>query len=294
MKEILVLSGKGGTGKTSITGSLAYLMRNTVLVDCDVDAADLHLILSPEVREKNEFWSGVEAVIDQSLCTGCGTCSELCQFQAITLEEKAQIRPFSCEGCGVCAEFCPEDAIRLKEKNCGNWFLSDTQFGPMVHARLGIGEENSGKLVSLVKKQARHVAEKRKADWILVDGPPGIGCPVIASMSGAGFSLLVTEPTKSGLHDLMRVVQLSRHFKIPSGVCINKWDLHPDFCKEIEQACSEENIPVLGKVPFDKKAVESIIHGKPLVQFAPDSAGATAIIELWEKIEKIEITSSEF
>lgn len=287
MKEILILSGKGGTGKTTITGSLAALMPHAVLADCDVDAADLHLILAPRVREENEFWSGVEAQIDTTRCSGCGTCYELCRFHAINLEETASLLPFSCEGCGVCAEFCPEDAITMIDKNCGDWFLSDTDFGPMIHARLGIGEENSGKLVSLVKRQAKKVAEKKEADWLLVDGPPGIGCPVIASMSGASFTLLVTEPTQSGLHDLMRVADLAAHFKVPAGVCINKWDLHPDYCRIIEEACNEREIPVLGRVPFDTAVVESIVQGKTLVEYDSDAAASKAVEELWENLEKI-------
>ncbi len=285
MKEILVLSGKGGTGKTTITGSLAMLMPDSVLADADVDAADLHLILAPKIRESNEFWSGVEAEIDSSLCTGCGTCYELCRFHAIELDETASIRPFSCEGCAVCAHFCPEGAITLKDKNCGDWFISDTEYGPMVHASLGIGEENSGKLVSLVKKQSRELAEKRGASWILVDGPPGIGCPVIASMSGTDFVLLVTEPTMSGLHDLMRVADLADHFKVKSGVCINKWDLHPDYCKKIEKACNRRDIPIVGRIPFDTAVVLSIVQGQPVIKQDADSPAAKAIEELWENLK---------
>lgn len=284
MKELLILSGKGGTGKTSITGALAMLLPETVLADCDVDAADLHLLLSPQVREEHAFWSGVEAVIDPMLCSGCGICADLCEFHAIRMEEKAVLKLFSCEGCGVCARFCPEQAIRLQEKQCGVWFRSDTEYGPMVHARLGIGEENSGKLVSLVKKRSRELAEVEKASWLLVDGPPGIGCPVIASFSGADFVLLITEPTLAGLHDLQRVADLARHFKIPVGVCINKWDLHPGYGADIERLCREQGIPVLAKIPFDRAVVGAVVAAMPLPKHAPNSPAALAVYGLYEKI----------
>ncbi len=289
MKEILILSGKGGTGKTTITGSLATLMPEKVLADCDVDAADLHLILTPSILEEHEFWPGVEAQIDQSLCDGCGTCFELCQFQAISLSETAQLLPFSCEGCGVCAHFFPQQAIRLQREQSGCWYLSETDYGTMIHAELGIGEENSGKLVTLVKKQAHEMAEKKAVNWILVDGPPGIGCPVIASMSGASFTLLVTEPTKSGLHDLMRVAKTAHHFKISTGVCINKWDLHPDQSQAVEQACKEMHIPIVGKIPFDTEVVQSIIAEQPLTAYAPDSPAALAIMDMWQEIKNFSL-----
>lgn len=289
MKELLIVSGKGGTGKTSITAALAMLLPQTVLADCDVDAADLHLLLSPRIREEHEFRSGVLAVIDPALCNACGTCAELCQFRAIRINAAAELIPFSCEGCGVCARFCPEGAIRLQEKHCGEWFLSGTEYGPMIHARLGIGEENSGKLVSLVKKRAREEAEKENAAWLLVDGPPGIGCPVIASLSGADLVLLVAEPTLSGLHDLKRVTELVRHFKLPMGVCINKWDLHPGCSAEISQVCREQAIPVLGTIPFDTAMVDAVVKGVPLLQQAPDSAAAKAVRGLYEKIIQLSL-----
>ena len=287
MRELLVLSGKGGTGKTTITAALAVLMENKVTVDCDVDAADLHLILQPLNREEHEFRSGVEALINTELCTACGTCVDLCRFHALRLAEKAQLMPFSCEGCGVCARFCPAEAITLNEKVSGTWFVADTAYGTMVHARLGIGEENSGKLVSMVKKAAREEAEKNNATWILLDGPPGIGCPVIASLAGVHFALLVTEPTRSGLHDLRRVVDLAAHFKVPVGVCINKWDLQPDYAAEIENFSSRKNIPLLGKIPFDPAVVESIVQGKTVLEHAPASPAVTAVRDLWGKLRGI-------
>jgi len=286
MREILILSGKGGTGKTTMVGSLAALVPNKVLADCDVDAADLHLLLNPKVKKETEFWSGVTAKVDSSLCTACGTCEELCRFDAIKILEKAEIDSLSCEGCGVCAEFCPEEAIDLNDNLCGSWFISDTDYGPMVHAQLGIGEENSGKLVSLVKKEARSIAEKIKADWILVDGSPGIGCPVIASLAGADLILIVTEPTKSGLHDLNRVLDLAEHFKVPSCVCINKGDLNPEVAEKIQQTCLKRQILMLGLIPFDPDAISSVVAGKPLVENS-NGPGAMAIREIWGKLEKI-------
>lgn len=284
MKELLVLSGKGGTGKTSITAALAALMPRLVLADCDVDAADLHLLLAPRLQEEHEFWSGVEAVIDPARCDGCGTCAELCQFHAITCHDVAAIRPFSCEGCVVCARFCPREAIRLEDKLCGAWYLSDTDRGPMVHARLGIGEENSGKLVSLVKRKARETAEQTGAQWLLIDGPPGIGCPVIAALSGANRVLLVTEPSRSGLHDLLRVADLTRHFKIPAGVCINKWDLHPEMSAVIEHNCRNHGLDLLARIPYDRAAMEAVVQGRPLTLHAPDSPAGQAILGLTDKL----------
>jgi MinD superfamily P-loop ATPase len=288
MKEILVLSGKGGTGKTTLVGSLAALVPHKILADCDVDAADLHLLLSPQVRERNEFWSGVTARVDPGLCNACGTCVELCQFNAIEIPEGdgASIDPLSCEGCGVCAHFCPEQAISLQDKLCGAWFLSDTAYGPMVHAALDIGEENSGKLVSLVKRKTRELAEKEGAQWILVDGPPGIGCPVIASLSGADIVLLVTEPSLSGLHDLSRVLDLAEHFKLPACVCINKWDINGDLADRIEQSCNRRGIPLLGRIPFDPAAITSLVAGKPIVDY-DEGPAATSIKEIWQELKKM-------
>jgi MinD superfamily P-loop ATPase len=288
MKEILVLSGKGGTGKTTLIGSLAALVRHKVLADCDVDAADLHLLLSPRVRERHEFWSGVRASVDSELCNACGTCMEICQFNAIEISggDGASIDPLSCEGCGVCAHFCPEKAISLHDKLCGAWFLSDTAYGPMVHAALDIGEENSGKLVSLVKRNARELAEREDAQWILVDGPPGIGCPVIASLSGADLVLVVTEPTSSGLHDLVRVLDLAEHFKLPACVCINKWDLSRDLADRIEQSCSMRGIPLLGRIPFDPAAITSLVAGKPIVDY-DNGPAAASIRQLWQALEEM-------
>ncbi len=283
MKELLILSGKGGTGKTSVAGAIAALAEQKVLADCDVDAADLHLILSPDVQEKHEFVSGIKAAVDTSLCSGCGTCADICRFNAITLEDTASVDPLACEGCGVCAWFCPEEAIRLDDNMCGWWFRSDTPYGPMIHACLDIGEENSGKLVSLVKREARNLAEQLDKKWIVVDGPPGIGCPVIASMSGADMVLVVTEPTESGLHDLERVADLAVHFKVPACVCINKWDLNSDMAEKIRQACSDRGMDVIGMIPFDEQVVETLVQGKPVVA-GPEGPAVHALKEIWGRV----------
>ena len=244
MKEIVVLSGKGGTGKTSIVGSFAALAKNKVLVDCDVDAADLHLILNPAVQENHEFRSGQTAVIDEKLCTQCGLCQELCYFKAI---KDYMVDPIACEGCGFCFHICPADAIAMKENLSGEWFISNTKYGTLIHARLGIAQENSGKLVALVRQQARQVAEKQDADLIISDGPPGIGCPVISSLSGAGLALLVTEPTLSGIHDLERVLGVCRHFDVPALVCINKYDINQENTRQIESYCLSQGVEVAAR-----------------------------------------------
>ncbi len=284
MKEILVLSGKGGTGKTTITASLALLAQNSVLADCDVDASDLHLLVSPNVQESHDFWSGVTAKVDPKKCTGCGTCAELCRFEAVFMGEKAYIDHFSCEGCTVCAHFCPEDAIELEPNLSGEWYISETKYGAMVHARLHVGEENSGKLVSLVKRESRELAEEIGAKWIIVDGPPGIGCPVISSFSGADLVLAVTEPTSSGLQDLERLIELACHFKTDVCVCINKWDLNESFCNEIEVYLEDNEIPLVAKIPFDKAAVDSLVAGKPILEYT-NGLAADAIRKMWPRIE---------
>ena len=284
MKEIVVLSGKGGTGKTTFLGALAFLAENKVLADCDVDAADLHLLLAPRPRGENEFRSGVKARVITDQCSGCGMCEELCQFDAAKMgDEVAFIDPLACEGCGVCAHFCPEDAIALDENHCGTWFISDTDYGPLVHAQLFAGEENSGKLVSFVKTKAREVAEEIGADYVLVDGAPGIGCPVIASLSNTDAILAVTEPTQSGWHDLERVLDLAVHFKIQAFVCLNKWDLNPEMAAELEASCKKRNVELLGRIPFDPSVVTSQINGVPVVGH-DEGPAAVAIREVWEKL----------
>ena len=268
MKEIIVLSGKGGTGKTSVVGALAALAERKVLADCDVDAADLHLLLSPLEREKNEFWSGQVACIDPDRCNECGLCEQLCRFHAI---KDFRVDEVSCEGCGLCCHVCPTEAITMSENMAGYWFISDTRYGPLVHARLGIAQENSGKLVAVVRQQARKVAEEQALDYIISDGPPGIGCPVISSLSGAALALLVTEPTLSGMHDLERVLGVCRHFGVPAAVCINKHDLNEENSRQIESQCLSQGVTVVGKVPFDNVVTESIVHGVPVVEYTDGS-----------------------
>jgi MinD superfamily P-loop ATPase len=283
MKELVVLSGKGGTGKTSIVGSLAALAGDKILADCDVDAADLHLLLEPVVRQKHEFWSGQVAVIDEEKCTQCGLCEELCHFEAI---KDFRVDPASCEGCGFCYRICPVEAITMKENLSGHWFISDTRYGPLVHARLGIAQENSGKLVALVRQQAREIAEKQGADFIISDGPPGIGCPVISSLSGAHMALLVTEPTLSGIHDLERVIGVCRHFGVPALVCINKYDINQENSRRIEDYCLEQKVEVAARIPFDNIVTEAMVKGLPVVQYDSDSPVSRQIKGLWQNIDK--------
>ncbi len=281
----MILSGKGGTGKTTLTAAIACLAKDKLLADCDVDAADMHIILQPEQTERHDFISGVKAAVTPEKCTGCGTCLEICRYDAITLDDKAAVDDFSCEGCGVCSHFCPEDAIELEPNHCGYWYVSHTRLGTLVHAELRPGEENSGKLVSLVKQKARERAEQEGVGLILVDGPPGIGCPVISSFSGTDMAIVVTEPTRSGLHDLQRVMKLSMHFKVPPGVIINKCDLNMDLTAEIEQFCRDAHVQVLGRIPFDEDVVNSLVAGKTLFEFK-DCKAAQSVANIWQHIEK--------
>ncbi|MGD9504329.1 MAG: ATP-binding protein [Syntrophobacteraceae bacterium] len=283
MVELVVVSGKGGTGKTSITGALAALAENKVLCDADVDAADLHLILGPTVRERHEFRAGHKAVIDPTKCTLCGECLEVCKFNAVS--ETFAIDELTCEGCGVCVHFCPAGAIDFPESVCGEWLRSDTRFGPMIHARLGIAEENSGKLVTLIRKEARELAEKTGAQWIITDGPPGIGCPVIASIGGASAILAVAEPTVSGKHDLKRIVELAAHFRVPTLVCVNKADIYPEAAHEIEVFAEEKGCVFVGRIPFDNAFTEAQVKGETIVEYK-DGPGKKAISKLWEEVEK--------
>lgn len=284
MKELVIISGKGGTGKTSITASFAALANHAVFADCDVDASDLHLILNPEISGRHDFYSGHEAVIREADCTGCGVCADLCRFDAIKrVGEQFQIEPSSCEGCGVCVEFCPAKAIDFPDRLCGEWFHSKTRFGTMVHARLGIGAENSGKLVSTVRSQAKQFAQAVQANWILVDGPPGTGCPVIASITGADAVLTVTEPTLSGQHDLQRVIELARHFKIPVFVCVNKWDINAEMTERIETAAANAGATVLTRIPYDTNVTKAQINAQCTVVHSNGPA-SQAIQNLWEKL----------
>jgi len=282
MKEVVVLSGKGGTGKTCIVGSFAAIAQSKVLADCDVDAADLHLLLKPSGKDENEFWSGRVAFINEEECTQCGLCQEVCRSEAI---KDFKVDPVSCEGCGFCYNICPEKAITMKENLSGHWFISETPYGPLVHARLGIAQENSGKLVALVRQQAKLIAEKQGLNYIICDGPPGIGCPVISSLSGANLALLVTEPTLSGIHDLERVVGVCRHFGVKALVCINKYDINEDNTRQIEGYCSRQGIEVAAGIPFDNVVTEALVRGLPVVEYSTNSV-SQQIEALWELVSK--------
>jgi len=284
MKELVVISGKGGTGKTSLLAAFASLANRKVLCDADVDAADLHLIMDPRIKERHDFESGHTAVINSDMCTQCGLCRELCRWDAIS--EDFTVDPIACEGCGVCYYFCPEKAIEFPLKTCGEWYLSETRFGSMAHARLGIAEENSGKLVSLIRKEGKKLAEKENLDLLLTDGPPGIGCPVIASLGGATATLIVAEPTVSGRHDMERVVELAAFFKVPAMVCINKFDLNPDMGQTIEAFARERNVTVMGRIPFDPVFTKAMVQGKTIFEFDDRSAGCKAVKIIWENLVK--------
>ncbi|MDP8216838.1 MAG: ATP-binding protein [Candidatus Kaelpia imicola] len=283
MKQIVVISGKGGTGKTVITGAFAALAKNKVMADCDVDAADLHLLLAPEIKEKHEFKSGVTASIDKEKCTQCGKCIELCRFEAI--DEEFIVDSVACEGCAFCGFACPAGAIQMRENTSGEWFISETRFGQLVHAKLGIAEENSGKLVSLVRQKAKEIAENENHDWIIIDGSPGIGCPVIASISGVDCALIITEPTLSGLHDADRVIRVARHFSVPVRLIINKYDLNLDVTEKIEKYCRNNNVGFIGKIAFDRTVVEAMVEGKTIAEY---SNGETKekISEIWDRLQK--------
>ena len=291
MKEMVVISGKGGTGKTSIVGSFAALAKNAVLADCDVDAADLHLLLVPDTKQTQDFVGGKLAAVVVEKCVGCGQCREVCNFDAVRLDGRGNdivektylIDPVSCEGCGVCAHFCPVDAIEFGDAVNGQWFISETRFGAMVHARLGIAQENSGKLVSLIRKEAKHIAAERDNELIIVDGPPGIGCPVIASVTGADLVVAVTEPTLSGRHDLDRVVELTRHFGIPTVICVNKCDINDELTEEIRNSADKNNLKIVGEIPYNPAVTKAQVAGKSVVEYSNGSF-KDHIISLWESV----------
>lgn len=283
MKQIAVISGKGGTGKTTIVAAFASLAQSMVVADCDVDAADLHLILKPEIREEYEFKASRIASIDKEKCTACGKCLEACRFGAISGD--FVVDPIFCEGCGVCFRICPIKAIKFEEKISGHYFISKTRLGPMVHARLGIAEENSGKLVTLVRKKAREVAKENGLDYILIDGPPGIGCPVIASLTGVNLALVVTEPTLSGIHDLERIIDLTAYFRIKTLVCINKHDINPENVKKIENICGKRQMTITGKIPYDNEVNKAQRMGKTVVEYNPKSKTAREIVKIWDIIK---------
>jgi len=284
MKKMTILSGKGGTGKTTLTASLAALSSDAVFADCDVDASNLHLVLKPQVKETVEFKGLNLAVIDPERCTQCGLCEEKCRFSAI---HDFKVDPVHCEGCKVCVHVCPVQAIDFVERICGYAYISETEYGPMSHADLIPGMENSGKLVTLVRQNSKKLAEDGGHKLVLVDGPPGIGCPVIASLADIEYGLVVVEPTLSGIHDLERALQLLDHFKVESLVCINKHDLNDENTAAIEKFCDEEGIEMVGLIPFDPEVTKAMVAGRPVVEYAPDSPASEAIKKIWERLASI-------
>ncbi len=331
MRELVVISGKGGTGKTSLTASFAVLAGNAVVADCDVDAADLSLVLSPEIKVREEFRSGHEAIIRQADCVRCGACASYCRFEAVEqyagengalaprgphsackgcdfCQRSCSVRtyeilremwaasggngqpvfaidPLACEGCGVCVRFCPAHAIDFVERTCGEWFVSDTRCGPLVHARLGAAAENSGKLVSVVRAQARDVAKSAGRDLVIIDGAPGIGCPVIASLTCTTAALIVTEPTVSGQHDLERVAGVARHFGVPTWTCVNKWDLNPDMTAQIETAALRQGLRIAGRVRYDQAVTAAQVAGRTIVEFTNEGV-ASDVRGVWQAMDE--------
>lgn len=278
---ISVASGKGGTGKTTIAAAFATLAKNKVMVDCDVDAPDLHLLLQPKILTEEKYFGGRSPRVDSEKCTRCGICTKVCRFNAI---ENGVLDLISCEGCGFCSYVCPENAIMMEEAFSGAWFLSKTTYGPLVHARLGIGEENSGKLVTVVRKKAMEIAQERQLGLILIDGPPGIGCPVTASVTGVNLVLAITEPTVSGIHDLERILKLSSHFKIPSMVCINKFDINLENSNQIVNYCEKNGSRIIGKIPYEPKVVEALVKKKTVMEY-PCNKVQTIVLNMWEELE---------
>ena len=284
MREILVISGKGGTGKTSLTAAFAHISRESVICDLDVDAPDLHLVLRPEEPETVPFISGAEARIRTRFCEGCGSCADMCRFGAVEKDgSHFHVDSLRCEGCGVCVRFCPADAIGLFPKTCGHWALSETRFGPLAHAQLYPGEENSGKLVALLRQEARKLTESKGRKILLSDGPPGIGCPVISSISGIDLAVIVTEPTPSGKHDLHRVVELCRYFNVPAAVIINKSNLNTVNTKEIQSFCSDNGLPILVKLPHDSVFVDALILGMAVTEYSNGNV-SRRVVRAWNNI----------
>lgn len=290
-RQVVILSGKGGTGKTSVAAALAHLAaaeQRLVLVDADVDAANLELVLAPTRLDEHVFMGGQVASIDPDLCRSCGRCFEVCRFEAVTPGDHGAYRvdPLACEGCASCVHQCPEGAIQVQEQQAGLWFRSDTAFGPLFHAHLFAGQENSGKLVTMVKQQGRLFALDQGRELLLVDGPPGIGCPVIAASSGADLALVVTEPTVSGAHDLERILGTANHFRVPALVLINKADVNPAYSDEIEAYCRANGIEVTGRLPYDTAVTEAMVHGQPVTAFQPAGALALALGQVWARLRE--------
>jgi len=291
MKQLVILSGKGGTGKTSLAAAFAHLAsqnqfkNSIVLADADVDAANLELVLQPQFLEEEDFWGGQIAIIDQDTCAGCGDCQKVCRFDAINYVNGVyEVDPIACEGCAACTYQCPTESIHMQEQIAGKFIISDSRFGILFHANLFPGGENSGKLVTLVKQRARLKALEDHSELVLVDGPPGIGCPVISAISGADMVLIVAEPTVSGVHDMHRVLETTKHFGVPAMVCINKADIYLQGVEEIKKYCRENDLPLLGEIPFDISMTSAMVEGEPVTASYPDSPVSIAIAEIWEKV----------
>ena len=284
MREIVVISGKGGTGKTSITAGFASLAKDTVFADCDVDAPDLHLILKPKIKETIGFHGLKLPVIDRAVCTNCKRCYESCKFDAI--DEDINIIKERCEGCGVCTYVCPVNAIDMVDRDSGFVYISETRFGPMVHAILNTAEETSGKLVAEVRKNAKKLAEQENMENILIDGPPGIGCPVTSSITGVDLVLIVTEPTLSAIHDLERVLEVADHFSVPAVVCINKYDINRENTEKIEVYCRNNNVEVIGRIPYDTEVTEAMVVEKTIVEYNSSGRVRKVLMDMWRKIEE--------
>ncbi|MDD5456270.1 MAG: P-loop NTPase [Candidatus Margulisbacteria bacterium] len=284
MKQITVISGKGGTGKTTLTACLSQIAKNIVVADCDVDAADLHLLLFPKIKEKYNFFSGKAYKIDTNECIKCNKCRELCRFNAIN--DNFTINRIPCDGCGACYYVCPVSAISETENCAGVYYISSTENSiPMIHASLHTAEDNSGKLVAQVRKEAKKKAEGTNANYILIDGPPGIGCPVNAAIVGVDLALIVTEPTLSGIHDLKRIIQIAKYFNVKSMVIVNKYDINLKNTEEIENICHEQGLKCIAKIPYDEIVVKSLVAGKVITEFAPDHEINTIIKKIWEEIK---------
>lgn len=284
MKELTIISGKGGTGKTTLTAAFAVLAKQHILCDADVDAADLHLLMNPEILEKYDFIGGGQAFIDMDKCVECGLCRQHCRFDAIS--EDYVVDEILCEGCGVCAYICPEKAVDFSNKKCGEYFISETRFCPMVHARLGIAEENSGKLVTCVRNTARDLAEQKGLELIITDGPPGVGCPVIASVGGVDALLVVSEPTVSGIHDMDRVVQLAKHFNVPAALCINKFDLNAGISDKLREYAEKIGAVYLGSIPFDPAFTHAMVRAETIFEYDRNCPAAESVAAVWEKFAR--------
>lgn len=295
MKQLVILSGKGGTGKTSVTAALAQMayesdgIHGLALADADVDAANLDLLLRPSRLEEHEFLGGQLAVIQPELCLGCGNCEQVCRFGAIISPELGElvfsIDPVACDGCASCVYACPESAIHMETQIAGSWFHSDSRFGALFHAQLFPGQENSGKLVTLVKQQARLYALDHGLDLVLVDGPPGIGCPVISAASGADMALIIAEPSMAGIHDMERALQTTRHFRLPSMVVINKADISPKGADQIRDFCFNNDIDLIGEIPFDENITQALVSGEPVTAWKPDAPASQAIQQIWNSLQ---------